>query len=72
MNKKNKSYAQRFSDEITLEGIEKFSNRLMIKYETALKQETIGGYVSNVGIGVEIAISILNQELEKAREELLD
>lgn len=67
-----KSFYDRISDEISLNAIEKFSNRLMIKYEMARQQETVGEAVSDVGIGFEIAINILQRELNKAREELSD
>lgn len=67
-----KSYAEKISDTISLYAVEKFANRLMIKYETALNQETVGDTVSDVGIGFEIAIAVLQKELDRAREELSD
>lgn len=65
-----KGFAVSLADKIALESIEHFANRLMIKYEKALNEETLGDTVSDVGIGFEIAISVLNKELERAREEL--
>lgn len=57
-----KSFMQGISDEISLDAIEKFANRLMIKYETAYKQTNKAEY--------EFALMVLQEELEKAREEL--
>lgn len=53
---------QGISDEISLDAIEKFANRLSIKFETAYKQTKKKEY--------EFALMILQEELKKAREEL--
>ena len=57
-----KSFMQGISDEISLDAIEKFANRLSIKFETAYKQTKKKEY--------EFALMILQEELKKAREEL--
>lgn len=57
-----KSFLSRVADAIALEAIEKFANRLFIKLETAFKQTNKAEY--------EFALKVLQDELEKAREEL--
>lgn len=65
-----KAFAVRLAEKIALSAIEDFANRLMVKYEIALKQETLGDSVSDTGIGFEIAINVLKKELERTRKEL--
>jgi hypothetical protein len=67
-----KSCLRQLTDPISLHAVEQFSNRLMFQLNRALNEETVGESVSDIGIGFELSIKILEKELNKAREELSD